>query len=171
MSHSFIYTIPNNQFNPAPNVPVLPAAVPNEAGQPAPPNFRLLTQSLTVQNFGRECADWVEIVHARRPDFFQLYPALNWTESTTATGEHTLRVESLAPKEFFTIQFLCYTHMPQVSFIRSPAGTASPMPWMTVKKHPRWVNALLWFLIAIGTAFCAYWIIRGGIFVLKGVRL
>ena len=172
MSHSFTYTIPNNQLNPAPNPPALPPfPAGSVAGSPAvAANFLLLTQSVTIQNFGRECADWVEIVHRRRPDFFQLYPALNYTESTSPTGEHTLRVQSLAPKEFFIIQFLCYTHMPELAFIRSPAGHASAMPWMTVRKFPSWVYGLLWFLIIVGAAFCAYWIIKGGIFVLKGVR-
>jgi hypothetical protein len=123
LSHSFVYTIPNNQLNPAPPAPALPAApAPVGANQEVPPaapaNFFLLTQSVTIQNFGRKCAEWVEIVHARRPDFFQLYPALHYTEHTAPTGEHTLRVESLAPKEFFTIQFLCYTHMPALAYIR-----------------------------------------------------
>ncbi len=172
LSHSFIYTIPNNQFNPAPNP--APALPPVPAGnlavpQAAPANFLLLTQSVTIQNFGRECADWVEIVLRRKPDFFQLHPALNYTESTNAAGEHTLRVQSLASKEFFTIQFLCYTHMPELSFIRSTAGHASPMPWMTVRKFPPWVNLLIWLAMIIGAGFCAFWIIKGGIYVLKAV--
>jgi hypothetical protein len=136
----------------------------------APAHFLLLTQSVTLQNFGRESVDWVEIVHRRRPDFFQLNPALNYTESTAATGEYTLRVQSLASKEFFTIQFLSYTHMPELAFIRSPAGHASPMPWMIVRKYPRWVHVLMWLVMIIGAGFCAYWIIKGGMFVLKGMR-
>jgi len=171
LAHSFMYTIPNNQNNPAPNpVPALPAPAGNVIAPPAPPaNFLLLTQSVTIQNFGRESAPWVEIVHSRRPDFFQLYPTLNYTESTSATGEHTLRVQSLAPKEFFTIQFLCYTHAPQLAFIRSNAGHASPMPWLTVRKYPSWVYVLMWLAMILGAGFCSYWIIRGGIFVFKSV--
>jgi hypothetical protein len=44
------------------------------------------------------------------------------------------------------------------------------MPWMTVKKYPRWVYSLLWLMIIIGAGFCAYWIIKGGLFVFKGVH-
>lgn len=74
-------------------------------------NILLLTQSVTIQNFGRERADWVEVVHAQRPDFFQLNPSLRYTEKTAQNGEYTLRVESLAPKEFFTIPIsVFHTH-------------------------------------------------------------
>jgi hypothetical protein len=170
-SHNFMYTIPNNQLNPAPNpAPALPAPAGNVVAPPVvPANFLLLTQSVTVQNFGRESAAWVEIVHNRRPDFFQLYPAVNYTENNSATGEHTLRVQSLAPKEYFTIQFLCYTHAPQLAFIRSNAGHASLMPWMAVRKYPRWVYVLIQLALIVGMGVCAYWIIRGGIFVFKSV--
>src|SRR5437870_1278829 len=72
MSHQFMYTIPNNQLNPGPvAIPALPATGgvrPPTA--PQPPNFLLLTQSVTIQNFGRQRADWIEIVHRRKPDFF-----------------------------------------------------------------------------------------------------
>src|SRR5260370_40273361 len=90
-SHNFMYTIPNNQLNPVPNTaPALPGPPGNVAAPPsAPANFLLLTQSLTIQNFGRESATWVEIVHARSPDFFQLYPALIYTVNTSPTYDHT----------------------------------------------------------------------------------
>ena len=172
LAHSFMYTIPNNQLNPAPNPApaLLPAPAGNVAALPAAPaNFLLLTQAVTIQNFGRESAAWVEIVHRRRPDFFQLYPTLNYTENATATGEHTLRVQSLAPKEFFTIQFLCYSHAPELAFIRSNAGHASPMPWLTVRKYPNWVYVPMWLALIIGAGFSVYWIIRGAIFVLRSV--
>jgi hypothetical protein len=172
-SHSFMYKIPKDQQNPTPALAssitlALPSGSQSNA-QSGPAHFFLLTQSLTVQNFGRERAEWVEIVHVQRPDFFQLLPALNYTETTSATGEHTLRVESLASKEFFVIQFLCYTHMPALLHVRSNAGQGSLMPWMAVRKFPRWLYVILQISIVTGLAFFAYWLIKGGIFVLKGV--
>jgi hypothetical protein len=172
LSHNFLYTIPPAQLPPNP-APALPAPAPAggiPAGPPAAqPNFLLLTQSLTVQNFGRERAEWVEIVHRRKPDFYQLHPALNFTEDTTPTGEHSLRVQSLASQEYFTVQFLSYTHMPELLLVRSNAGHALPMPWMVVRRFPRWAYQLMWLAMAIGVAFCAYWVIKGAIFVLKSV--
>ena len=167
-SHNFTYTIPPNNPN-ALTISAPVAAAGNAPAPPAPANFLLLTQSLTIQNFGREKAAWVEIIHAARPDFFQLYPALNFTEHTNPTGEHTLRVESLAPKEYFTIQFLSYTLPPNLSFIRSEAGHASPMPWMTVRKYPKLVYAMLTMATAIGMGFCVYWIAKGVILLVKAI--
>jgi len=43
------------------------------------------------------------------------------------------------------------------------------MPWMTVRKYPRWVYALMRLTMIIGIALCAYWIIKGGLFALKRV--
>ena len=175
--NSFWYTIPFAQLNPAPNpAPALtppagitpaPAAAAPAAAPTAPQNFFLLAQSTTIQNFGRERAEWVEIVHQRRPDFFQLYPALPFAESTAPNGEHTIRVQSLASKEFFTIQLLSFTHMPQLMHVRSTAGHASVMRWMIVRRYSKPVYALLWLAMAIGMSFCAYWIIKGGIFIFK----
>jgi len=168
-SHNFTYTIPPNN----PNALTISAPVAAAGNTPAPPalaNFLLLTQSLTIQNFGREKAAWVEIIHAARPDFFQLHPALDFTEHVSPTGEHTLRVQSLAPKEFFTIQFLCYTLPPNLSFIRSEAGHASPMPWMTVRKYPKLVYALIQLFLAIGIGSCVYWTAKGLILVYKAMR-
>jgi hypothetical protein len=162
--HKFIYKVPNNQGNPAPAAPLaLPGA------NQAPAQFtHLLTQSVTIQNFGRERAEWVEIIHRRKPDFFQLAPPLNFTEYVSPTGEHTLRVESLAPKEFFTIQFLCYTHMPELVQVRSEAGKGGSMPWMMVRKFSRWVYVVFQIAIITGGAFYLYWLIKGAIFILKG---
>jgi hypothetical protein len=167
LAHNFMYTIPNYQL-PAPNP--APALVPGNAPAPAAPhNLLLLTQAVTIQNFGRESADWIEIALNQRPDFFQLYPNLNYTESTAANGTHTVRVQSLGSREFVTVQFLCYTHAPQIAFVRSNAGQASTMPWMTVRKYPAWFYVLMWLVMIVGMGFSAYWIIKGGAFVLRAV--
>lgn len=171
-SHNFLYSIPPAQLNPAPNpAPALPAAgrPVNPAPTPAAPNFLLLTQSLTVQNRGRKAAEWVEIVHGRRQDFFQLYPALQFTEAIAASGEHTLRINSLARHEHVTVQFLCYSHMPALSHVRSNAGPAKQMPWIIAPKYPQWVYILMLLAMVLGCCFSAYWIIKGAIFVLKSI--
>ena len=52
--------------------------------------------------------------------------------------------------------------------VRSTAGHASLMPWMVVKRYPKWVHALRWLAMVIGIGFCAFWIIKGGVFIFKG---
>ena len=171
ISHNFLYTMPVNQANPQPSTPpqlqLPPSNPPSAVTQARPATFNILTHSITVQNFGRKTADWVEIVHRKRPDFFQFFPSLNYTESTTPAGEHVLRVDSLAQNEWFTIQVLSYLSMPELLHIRSAVGHATSMPWMYVRKYPRWVYLILQLLVVTGSGFCAYWLIRAGVFLFK----
>ena len=166
LPHNFMYTVPAGQVGP--HQPALPPASAQSpasgAAQPAP-SLKLLTHAVIVQNFGRQTAPWIEIVHRRRPDFFQLYPSLDYTESTTPAGEHVLRINSVARKEWFTIQFLSWLNMPELLYIRSSAGHASPMPWMYVRRFPQWVYLFFRMLLVVGSGFCAYWLIKGAIFV------
>jgi hypothetical protein len=130
---SFLYKIPNAQLNPG-------QAITPGAGPPPPPqHFYMRSDSVSIQNLGRQQAQWVEVVHKDRPDFFQLHPPLNYTESQTQSGEHVLCVQSLAPKEWFTIQSLSYVHAAELSYVRSEAGHAKAIPWMPARQFPRWV--------------------------------
>ena len=171
ISHNFLYTIPTSQLN-APqqnqSQPQLPSPNPPAAAtQAQPTTFKILTHSITVQNFGRKTAEWVEIVHRKRPDFFQFFPSLDYTESATPAGEHVMHVNSLAQNEWFTVQILSYLNMPELLYIRSAAGHATTMPWMYARKFPRWVYLILQLLAVIGSGFCVYWLIRGGVFLFK----
>jgi hypothetical protein len=169
VSHSFLYTLHANPQQQQQTLPP-PTQQPATAAPPSQPaaTANLLTHSLTVRNFGREPAKSVEVVHRRKPDYFQFYPSLDYTETQTLAGEHILRIDSLAPKESFTIQFLSYLHQRELLYVRSStAGHASAMPWMVVRKFPQWVYALMWVLMLCGSGFCAYWLIRVGVFLFK----
>jgi hypothetical protein len=159
--HNFLFTMPVNLNEP----PTSPAQI--MLPEHTAPTFKLLTQSLTVQNFGRKPAEWVEIVHRRRPDFFQLYPSLNYTESMTPAGEYVLRVESLAPKNWFTIQFLSYKNKPELLYIRTNAGAASLMPYTVVRKFPQWVIQLVRIDLILGGVVSVYCLIRIAAFLIR----
>jgi len=168
---NFLYTMPINAAGKPAQPGQLPAPQPpaqQTPGQTAPPaTFLIQTNSLTIQNLGRKTATWVEIVHRIRPDFFQLYPSLNYSEITTPSGEHIIRIESLAHREYVTLQLLSYVRQPELLYIRSEAGHASQMPWMVVRKFPKWAYAAVQLLILIGTGFSTYWLIKVAIFVFK----
>jgi len=133
------------------------------------PQLVLLTHAITIQNMGRKTAEGIEIVHKSKPDFFKLQPALDYEESTTPAGEHVVRVKSLGPKEFFTIEFLSYATLPELLFIRSSAGHAKPIQIQPQRVFPRWFNLLATLLILIGFGFLVYWLLKVGLFVLKGM--
>lgn len=132
------------------------------------PKVDLLTQSITVQNTGRRRAEEIEIVHKKKPDFFKLQPALDYEEDLTPAGEHVIRVKSLGPKEFFTIQFLSYATVPELQYVRSTAGHAQLIQTQFQRVFPRWFNAFVVLMMLIGIAFVVYWMIQVGVFILKG---
>jgi hypothetical protein len=136
---------------------------------PEPRRIDLLTQAITIQNIGRKSAEDVEIVHKRQPDFFKLWPALDYEESTTPAGEHVVRVKSLGPKEFFTIEFLSYATRPELQLIRSKAGQATLIPIQFQRVLPRWLRTISIGLLFIGLGFVVYWLLRAGVFILRGI--
>jgi len=151
-SHNFLFQIPTT--------PGTPTAT-SQSQQQTSTQTALLTHSITVQNQGRRNTENVEIAHQRRPDFFQLQPALSYREITNPSGEHIVRVESLGPQEWFTIEFLSYATIPTLLYIRSPAGQAELIQVQGQKIYPKWVIMTAILLIGTGLGFIAFWLIRG----------
>jgi hypothetical protein len=133
-------------------------------------NASLYTHAITIQNIGRRAAEGIEIIHSRKPDLFRLQPARDFTESTNPQGSHVLHLNTLGPKEWFTIEFLSYTLQPETPGIRSNAGMAQLIPIGFNRVLPRWKICGIWLLIFSGIGLWAYWLIRTGEFVL-GARL
>lgn len=135
----------------------------------SPNKAHLLTHAITIQNIGRKVAEGVEIVLRKRPNFFKLQPALAYVPSETPDGEHVIRLRSLGPKEFFTIEFLSYVSHPEVLAIRSSSGHAQPI---TVQAFRPWSRqaVLAFYAVALtGVGFWAYWSARVLRFILHGI--
>jgi energy-converting hydrogenase Eha subunit A len=88
------------------------------------PAIALRTDSLTIQNVGRHPATNIEIVHKAKPDHFQFSTAVDFTEATTPTGEHVIRIASLGPKEFVNLQLLSHTNPAAILNVRCAEGPA-----------------------------------------------
>lgn len=134
-------------------------------------NVVLQTNALNVQNLGRQSAEDVEIVHKTKPDFFQFSPPLAFEEVTTANGEHVIRVKSLGPKEWFTLQIMSYKTIPILLYVRSKAGAATPIQVRFQKYVRPWGLAIIWFLLLVGFGFTAYWLVQAFVFISKSVGL
>jgi hypothetical protein len=137
---------------------------------PAGPPFLIQTNSLTVQNLGRKTAEALEIVHAVRPDHFELAPPMAFLEETTPTGEHVIRIAALAPKEFFVLQLLSYQTLPELRSLRSNAGPAKlvdvglHIPW------PRWKRVAVSITQLAGVGALLYGLARLGLALIQLVR-
>jgi hypothetical protein len=128
--------------------------------QPPQPPLNIITHAIAVRNAGRKPAENIEITHRRKPDLFQLQPPLEYEEVTLPSGEHTIRVKSLGPRELFVVQFLSNAAMPELRYIRSSAGPAQQIHLALQRRRPRWQVRALWALILIGGGFVIYWLLR-----------
>ena len=126
----------------------------------AKPNFEIQTDALTIQNLGRKEIEDVEIVMQSKPDCFDFSPKIPFEEINNGDGSFIFRIKSLAPKEFFTLQILSYTKLPNVLYIRSKLGPAERMVFRIQKVYSRWVYGITGFLIVAGFSVTLYAIIK-----------
>lgn len=131
----------------------------------------LLTHAVTIQNIGRRTAEELEIVLRRKPDVFNLAPALDFTVSDTPDGQQVIRLRSLGPKEFFTIEFLSWVSHPEVLAIRSKAGAARPIDVRAVQPWRRSLVLGSCALLLTGAGFWVYWLAKVVVFILRGIRV
>lgn len=129
----------------------------------------LRSDAVMIQNTGKRRAEFVEAVWRSKPDHYSLNPSLDHETTETPSGDYVIRVKSLGPKEFFTLQILSYEQEPVLNFIRSDAGQATNVPIRFVRWLPRWVDVAIMVCFLAGAGLIVYWLIRAGMFVLQGV--
>lgn len=136
-----------------------------------PQKFSLRTDSLTIQNVGRESAENIEIIHKVRPDHFQFSTAVSYREETLASGEHIIHIPRVGPREFVNIQLLSYTAMPVLLNIRSSEGPARQISVYLQRAFPLYVQYFAAFLILLGLGFLLYWIGAAVIYLTKAIGI
>jgi len=127
-------------------------------------NVVLQSNSLTIQNVGREPAEDVEIIHKKRPDFFELFPSVEFQETTNSNGEHVIKLKTLGPKEWVMVQLLSYKNLPVLANVRWRHGQAKPVQIQPQRVWPRWWNNVLTTVLLIGAGTIVYWIIRVAVY-------
>ena len=124
----------------------------------------LQTNSLTVQSTGRLPAEDVEIIHKQRPDFFELFPSIEYQEATNPNGEHVIKIRSLGPKEWVVVQMLSYKNPPVFCNVRWKHGQARAVQIQPQRVWPKWVLLVGNALLLVGAGTIVYWLIRAGIY-------
>lgn len=128
-------------------------------------NVVLQTNSLTVQSTGRLPAEDVEIIHKQRPDFFELFPSMEYQEVTNPNGEHVIKIKNLGPKEWVVVQMLSYKNPPVFLTVRWKHGKAKAVQIQPQRVWPKWFLALMNGVLLIGAGTIVYWLIMGGVYV------
>jgi hypothetical protein len=121
----------------------------------------LQTNSLTVQNSGRQPAEDVEIIHKQRPDFFELFPSMQYEEHTNPNGEHIIRLKSLGPKEWVLVQLLSHKTPPVISNVRWKHGKGKWVQIQPRRVYPKWFQVLMNSLVLVGIGTIVYLVIQG----------
>lgn len=113
-------------------------------------NLTIKTDSITIQNLGNKPSEQIEVIHKSKPDYFKIYPSLSYKEETNPNGEHLIIIDSLGPKEFFTIQLLSYKTLPYVMSIRSKEGIAKSIPIIIHRVYPKYIQIAAFLIMAVG---------------------
>jgi len=133
------------------------------------PQTILRTDSLTIQNVGRQPAKDVEIVHKEKPDHFQFSTHIDYSESFSPSDEHILKIPSLGPKEHINIQLLSHSKIPVLLNIRSAEGPAQQIQVAFQRVYPKFVQVLATVFMAVGAGFLLYWLIKSVVFLSKNI--
>lgn len=135
------------------------------------PQIVLRTDSLTIQNDGREPATSVEIVHKYKPDHFQFSTPIAFSEETTPNGEHVIKIPSLGAKEYLNMQLLSHKQQPVLLNVRSAAGPGQLIQVHLQRLWPKWVQLLSAGLVLIGLGFFLYWLILSVIYLSTAIGI
>ena len=135
------------------------------------PAIALRTDSLTIQNVGRQPATNIEIVHQVRPDHFQFSTQIDFSEVTTPTGEHVIKIPSLGPQEHINIQLLSHMKQPILLNVRSSEGRAQLIQVYLQRVMSKVLQWLAGFLMLLGTGFLLYWLVAAIVFISQSIGI
>jgi hypothetical protein len=135
------------------------------------PSVAIRTDSLTIQNVGRQPATEVEIIHKSKPDHFQFSTHVNFSEGSTPSGEHVIKIPSLGANEYVNIQLLSHTTQPVLLNVRSAEGPAQLIRVHLQRVLPRAVQLLAGIFLLLGIGFVVYWLVAAIAFISQGIGL
>jgi hypothetical protein len=119
------------------------------------------THQLSIRNLGYRAATSVEIIHQQAPQFFQIEPAVMFNIATNPAGQHVIRIDTLAPREFLAIQMVSVgVQPPNLVSIRSGDG---PSRFMRTGLHfvmSRRRQAVLGLFLIVGFVVTISWAAR-----------
>jgi hypothetical protein len=124
-------------------------------------NVALQTNSLTIQSAGRLPAENIEIIHKQKPDFFELFPSMEYQEAINPNGEHVIKIKSLGAKEWVVVQMLSYKNPPVLLTVRWERGKAKAVQIQPQRVWPKWFLAIINGILLIGIGTIMYWLIKG----------
>lgn len=134
----------------------------NDEGTQISAHQLVRTASITVENNGLLPARALEITFNWKPPFLNVWPARQYEEAAGAHNRHTLKMDSLAPGEQFTIEIMAVNaELPLLTSVRSENSVGTLIPMAPARVWPAWLNHTAGALLILGSATAVYFVIRG----------
>lgn len=128
------------------------------AGQQGQPPLNIGTHSVVLRNAGRRPAKNVRLGHNTLPAF-RIFPDVEYTVATLPAGSSEIRIPVLVPKKQLTITYLYFAPLTwdQVNtHLETDDGPIKVLNVIPQVRPPRWLQTLLWLLVAVGLSTLIY---------------
>lgn len=125
---------------------------------PPGPDFLVHTQTVFIQNVGRESASDIEVILNYRPHNLSLWPQLVYSTTSNPENKYIIKIENLGRREFTQIEMLhSVGDMPAVLRIRTPRGECKQAPMAPMQVFPASVRFFLLITLLLGVYKILEW--------------
>lgn len=119
--------------------------------------FDVFTATLRIENWGRANATNIQIIHQHKPMIFEVWPPLEYHESSNPNGNHIITIASLAAQQGFAIELLSSTRpLPELLAVRSDGAVAQKADFTLNRYIPKPIIAGYNVLAFIGIGTIIY---------------
>jgi hypothetical protein len=126
-------------------------------GKQLRPHQSMHTRSLVINNDGKLTATRIEVVFNWKPQLMNLWPVRPYTDHTQADARYTMRFDSLAPSEHFTLEIVAVNaDLPDVITLRCDQCVGAMIETYPQRVLPNWHRRLAIFLVFAGMAAVVY---------------
>lgn len=118
--------------------------------------------TVTVANAGLQAARSVEVTFNWKPPILNITPARHYDEAIGAFDRYSLKLDSLAPGEQFTIEIMAINApLPELTVVRSEDAIASLVRMEPQRVFPTWFNRTVIALVLLGAVTAVYLVVSG----------
>ncbi|MDR9777379.1 hypothetical protein RJJ65_33030 [Rhizobium hidalgonense] len=114
------------------------------------------TREIWVTNTGRAAVEDIEIVFNWEPQHFEIWNPREYSQAHLLNGRFSLKVPTLAGKEFFSVALLSTAPLPEIVNVRSKNSIAKPFMLLPTRQFPTWFNVIGLALLILGMAIVIY---------------
>lgn len=115
------------------------------------------TASIVAENTGLQAAKSVEFTFNWKPPIYNVFPGRAFSTHETEKNRWTLKLESLAPKEQFSIDILSINQdLPLISAMRCDDAAGQLINMVPQRVYPTWLNAFVVIEMMAGFAVTLY---------------